>query len=161
LDPGVSLCPHLGTAGAAFTIAPGEILEWHDGPVAAIVRCRACGAPGWIELLDRSPDGAVRVFALAGLRERDAALYLRDAQKGSCDPQRGRAELEALAAAAGPFARLVAWDARAERVIAVAPLERTVPSGGWPARMPAREDTDWFDRLGLDKAAPAARRPPA
>ena len=103
MDPGVSLCPHLGSleAGAGLTIAPGEIVEWYDGPVAAIVRCAACGAPGWVELLDWSGDRAVRVFALAGLRERDAALHLRNAQKGSCDPKRGRAELEALAASAG------------------------------------------------------------
>jgi hypothetical protein len=157
VDPGVTLCPHLGALPAeemAFTLAAGEILEWYDGPVAAIVRCAACRAPGWIELLDWSRDGAVRVFALAGLRERDAALYLRNAQKGSCDPKRGRAELEALAAAAGPFARLVAWDARAERVLSAAPLRRPVPPGAWPARMPAREDAAWFDCLGLDKTAP-------
>ena len=58
MDPGVTLCPHLGSLAAgdaAFTLAAGEILEWYDGPVAAIVRCAGCGAPGWIELLDRSP----------------------------------------------------------------------------------------------------------
>ena len=157
MDPSVTLCPHLGSLAAekaAFTLAPGEIVEWHDGPVAAIVRCAACGAPGWIELLDWSGDGAVRVFALAGLRDRDAALYLRNAQKASCDPKRARAELEALAAVAGPFERVVAWDARAERVLASAPLRRPVPPGAWPARMPAPGDAAWFDCLGLDKAAP-------
>jgi hypothetical protein len=105
----------------------------------------------------------VRVFALAGLRERDAALYLRNAAKGSCDPKRGRAELEALAACAGAFERLFAWHAREERVLAAAPLprQRAVPSGDWAARIPARDDASWFACLGLDKAAPATRRPPA
>jgi hypothetical protein len=159
VDPGVSLCRHLGAleaGAAAFTIAPGEIVEWYDGPVAAIVRCRVCGAPGWIELLDWSNDRAVRVFALAGLRERDAALYLRNATKGSCDPRRGHAELEALAAAAGPFERLFAWHTAEERVLAAAPLTRrpAVASGDWTERMPAPGDTSWFGCLGLEKAAP-------
>src|SRR5512134_2456904 len=101
-------------------IAPAEIVEWYDGPVEAIVHCRVCRAPAWVELLDWSNDRAVRVFALAGLRERDAELYLRSATKGSCDPKRGRAELEALAAAAGPFERLFAWHAGEERVLAAA-----------------------------------------
>lgn len=159
MDPGVSLCRHLGAleaGAAAFTIAPAEIVEWYDGPVAAIVHCRICRAPGWIELLDWSNDRAVRVFALAGLRERDAALYLRNATKGSCDPKRAHAELEALAAAAGPFERLFAWHAAEERVLAAAPLTRrpAVASGDWRERMPAPGDTSWFACLGLDKAAP-------
>jgi hypothetical protein len=159
VDPGVSLCPHLGSleaGAAALTIAPDEIVAWYDGPVEAIVRCGACGAPAWAELLDWSWDRAVRVFALAGLRERDVALYLRDATKGSCDPKRARAELEALAAAAGPFERLVAWHARDERVLAAAPLPpgRPLPAGDWAERIPARDDTRWFACLGLDKADP-------
>lgn len=166
MDPGVSLCPHLGSleaGAAAFTIAPDEIVEWYDGPAEAIVRCRACGAPAWAELLDWSRDRAVRVFALAGLRERDAALYLRNASKGSCDPKRRCAELEALAAAAGPFERLFAWHAHDERVLAATPLPRlrTLPSGAWAERIPARDDAGWFACLGLDKAAPAERRAPA
>jgi hypothetical protein len=159
VDPDVSLCPHLRSlepGAAALTIAPGEIVEWYDGPVEAIVRCRVCGAPGWVELLDWSRDRAVRVFALAGLRERDAALYLRNATKGSCDPKRGRAELEALAASAGPFEVLFAWHAREERVLAAAPLprRRALPPGDWPERIPAHDDASWFACLGLDKAAP-------
>jgi hypothetical protein len=158
VDPDVSLCPHLGAleaGAAAFTIAPDQIAAWYDGPVEAIVRCAACRAPAWVELLDWSRDRAVRVFALAGLRERDAALYLRNATKGSCDPKRGRAELEALAAAAGPFERLFAWHAREERVLAAAPLPQhpAVASGDWTERMPARDDARWFACLGLDKAA--------
>ena len=62
----------------------------------------------------------------------------------------------ALAAAAGPFERLVAWHAQEERVVAAAPLppRRAVPSGEWTERIPARDDASWFACLGLDKAAP-------
>jgi hypothetical protein len=158
VDPDVSLCSHLGSleaGAAAFTIAPAEIVEWYDGPVEAIVHCRVCGAPAWLELLDWSRDRAVRVFALAGLREADAVLYLGNAKKGSCDPKRGRAELEALAAAAGRFERLFAWHAREERVLAAAPLpRRRLPSGAFTGRIPALDDASWFACLGLDKAAP-------
>jgi hypothetical protein len=159
VNPEVSLCSHLGAleAGdAVFTIAPNEIVGWYDGPVEAIVRCGVCRVPAWIELLDWSHDRTVRVFALAGLRERDAAVYLRSATKGSCDPKRGRAELDALAAAAGPFERLFAWHASEQRVLAAAPLprHRGVPAGEWTQRIAAQGDGTWFACLGLDKAAP-------
>ena len=157
MNADVSLCAHLAAedGAPAFAISPEEVVAWQDGPVEAIVRCTVCAAPAWLELLDWSRDRSMRVFALAGLRERDAALYLRNAGKGSCDPKRGRAELEALAAAAGPFERLVAWDAREERVLATVPFpsRRSVPPGGWTERLAAPEDATWFEYLGLDKAA--------
>ena len=158
MNPDVSLCPHLGSleAGeAGLTIATDEIVDWYDGPVEAIARCRVCGAPAWIELLDWSHDLAVRVFALAGLRESDAAVYLRGAKKGSCDPKRARAESEALAASAGPFERLVGWHVHEGRLLATAPLAQhsSLPSGDWTERIPAFDDATWFTRLGLDKAA--------
>jgi len=121
------------------------------------VRCRACLAPGWIEGLDQTPDRSVRVFALAGLREADASLYLRNQKSGSCDVRRSRAELEALVACAGPFERLIAWSVRDERILAAAalPLHLTWPAGGWTERLPALQDGSWFARLGLDKPARA------
>jgi hypothetical protein len=157
VDPEVSLCAHLASlepGAAAFTLAPGESVGWYDGPVEAIARCASCGAAAWLELLDWSGDRAVRVFAMAGLRARDAAVYLANAKKGSCDPKRERAELEALVACAGPFERLVAWRVRDERLLAVAPLppETAIPSGAWSERLAAPGDASWFARLGLDKA---------
>jgi len=157
VDSGVSLCAHLAAlepGAAALTLAPDEIVGWTDGPVEAIARCAACGAPAWLELLDWSRDRAVRVFALAGLRARDAALYLANVKKGSCDPKRERAEQEALAAAAGPFERLVAWHVREARLLAAAPLPPglAVPAGAWGERLAAPDDASWFARLGLDKA---------
>jgi hypothetical protein len=159
VNPEVALCRHLASleaGGAAFTLAPDEILDWDDGPVAAIARCAVCGAPAWLEAVDGSRDRSVRVLALAGLRASDVSVFRRNAGKGSCDPKRGAAEREALAAAAGPFERLVAWHLRDERVLAAAPLAppERVPAGAWPARLPAADDPRWFARLGLDKAKP-------
>ena len=158
MNPEVSLCAHLASrepGEAVFTLVPDEIVGWHDGPVEAIVRCRACDALGWIELLDWSHDRVVRVFALAGLRASDASVYLRNVKKGSCDVKRQRAELEALAACAGPFERLIAWHVREERLLTTAGLPRRppIPSGDWTERLAARDDATWFTRLGLDKAA--------
>jgi hypothetical protein len=158
VNPDVSLCAHLASlehGEAVFTLVPDEIVGWYDGPVEAIVRCRACNALGWIELLDWSHDHVVRVFVLAGLREADATVYLGNATKGSCDMKRPRAELEALAACSGPFERLVAWHVQDERLLATAPLPRLppIPSGDWTERLAARDDATWFACLGLDKAA--------
>lgn len=151
----VALCAHLDGARPALRIEPDEVLLFDDGPVEGIVRCAQCGAPGWIELIDCSPDRALRVFALAGLREADVALYLRNAQKGSCDLARRGAEAEALAASAGPFERLVAWRVHEPHPLALASLPASValPSGAWRERLGATAtDATWFRHLGLEKA---------
>jgi hypothetical protein len=150
----VALCSHQGGSPPPLRIEPEEILLFDDGPVEAITRCDRCDAPGWIELIDCSPDRALRVFALAGLRAGDVAVYLRNAQKGCCDLARRGAEAEALAASAGPFERLVAWHAKDARPLAAAALpERAVlPPGAWQQRLLATaRDATWFAQLGLEK----------
>jgi len=117
-----ALCTHLAAAvpgPAPFTLAPDEIVEWQDGPVEAVVRCRACGACGWLRLVDREPQQELRTFALAALRSDDAALYFHNRARGSCDVGRAGAELEALAASAGPFELLVALNLETNELVAV------------------------------------------
>jgi hypothetical protein len=136
-------------------IEPDEILLFDEGPVEGIARCNRCDAPGWIELIDCSPDRTLRVFALAGLRAGDVAVYLRNAQKGSCDLTRRGAEAEALAASAGPFERLVAWHVPGARPLAAAvlPEPAALPLGEWRERLLATaSDATWFVHLGLEKA---------
>ena len=151
----VALCAHQDGSPPPLRIEPDEILLFDEGPVEGIVRCGCCDAPGWIELIDCSPDRALRVFALAGLRAADVTVYLRNAQKGSCYLPRRGAEAEALAASAGPFERLVAWhvpDARA-LAAAVLPEPAVLPSGAWRERLLATAtDATWFTYLGLEKA---------
>src|SRR5262245_25678251 len=116
-----ALCSHLAGATpgpAPFTLAPGEILEWRDAPARAVVRCAVCGACGWLELVERNARG-LDVFALAGLRAEDVALYLRNLARGSCDVGRARAELEALEASRGPFERRLVLNPDATELIAV------------------------------------------
>jgi len=118
-----ALCPHLAApllGRAPFTLAPDEIVEWQDGPVEAVVRCRSCGACGWLRLVERDPQQELRIFALAALRSDDVALYFRNRARGSCDVGRARAELEALAASAGPFELLVALNPDTTELGAVA-----------------------------------------
>jgi hypothetical protein len=129
-----SLCPHLAAAlpgRAPFTLAPDEIVEWQDGPVEAVVRCRSCGACGWLQLVDRDPHQALRIFALAALRSDDAALYFRNRARGSCDVGRARAEFEALAGSTGPFELLVALNLDTTELVGVAayPPELAEPEG--------------------------------
>lgn len=152
----VALCAHLKEPSPPLRIDSDEILLFDEGPVEGIVRCRRCGAPAWIELIDQSPDRTLRVFALAGLRAADVAVYLHNAQKGSCDLTRRGAEAEALAASAGPFERLVAWDVDGARPLAAAALPEScaLPSGAWRERLGATATDDtWFTRLGLEKRA--------
>jgi hypothetical protein len=121
----VSLCEHLAAIAPGeppFTMAPAEILDWQDGPVLALVRCRSCAGLGWLQLHERDRGRRVRAFALAGIAAPDVAVFLRNRRSASCDVTRARAELEALAACAGPFERLVTWDSAAERVVAAAPF---------------------------------------
>lgn len=144
----LALCPHLAAmavGAVAFTLAPDEILEFDGGPVEAVVRCRSCGACGWLQLVDREPSAGLRIFALAALRADDVALYFRNRARGSCDVARGRAELEALVACAGPFERVLALDCEALRIEAVA---QHPPDAG------AGADGRWLERLGLTKAVP-------
>ena len=118
-----ALCSHLAAARPGplpFTLAPDEILEWREGPVEAVVRCRACGACGWLQLVERDAAHAQHTFALAALRVDDVALYFRNRARGSCDALRASAELEAFAASRGPFERLVTLDADATKLVALA-----------------------------------------
>jgi hypothetical protein len=152
------LCPHLAApvpGPAPFTLAPDEIVEWWDGPVEAVVRCRSCGACGWLQLLDRDPQRELRIFALAALRIDDVALYFHNRARGSCDVARARAELEALAASAGPSERLVALDLETSELVAVAayPPGLAVAGDPWTERIPQPGDSRWFARLGLEKGA--------
>jgi len=156
----LALCPHLATAApgrAPFSLAPDEIVEWWDGPVEAVVRCRSCGACGWLRLVDRDPARRLSVFTLAALRCDDAALYFRNRSRGSCDVARARAELEALAASAGPFERLVAVNPETSELAAVAAHAPglAVAGGPWPERIPPADDARWFAPLGLAKGVRA------
>jgi hypothetical protein len=159
MRPELSLCAHLAALAkgpAPFTITPGEIFDYYDGVVASVVRCAACGACGWLWMLDWDIEQDVRVYALAAIRAEDVALYLRDVARGSCDAARFRAELDALIASAGPFERLVALDSDSRHVVAAEPLAASsaVPGGELWERLPEREDDRWFVRLGLAKGAP-------
>jgi len=121
--PELTLCSHLGAvaAGAApFTLAPEEILDWDDGPVEAVVRCRSCDGCAWLRLVERDPHRRVQRFALAAIRGEDVALYFRNRARGSCDASRARAELEALAACTGPVERHVTLRHGTLEIVAVA-----------------------------------------
>jgi hypothetical protein len=154
----LALCAHLaalGSGAAPFTLAPDEIFDWYDGPVEAVARCKTCGACGWLELLDWDPRRRLRIFALAAIRDADVRLYLRDRARGSCDVARARSELEALAASAGAFERIVALELPGLRVLAAAAVAPglALPCGPWAERIPAPADGRWFAPLGLAKGA--------
>jgi hypothetical protein len=157
------LCAHLAGLAPGDAAPPiAEAILWQDGPVDAIARCSACGAHALMRLLDWAPpDFTLRVYALAALRAEDAALFVRNLERGSCQVARARAELDALVAAAGANERLVALDLARERVAASGPLP---PAGAaepdaFPARLPRAGDARWFTALGLEKRARRSAAP--
>ena len=152
----VRLCEHLGAPDLqTLPIAPGDVLDWCHGPVAAIVRCPCCAAPGLLLMLDWSPSGRVRIHALAGLEPEPLAIYRRNLARGSCDVARAQREGSALLASAGPMERLLALDSRSHAVLASGPgpMGLGLPDAPWQERLPPARDTRWFARLGLDKTA--------
>lgn len=85
-------CEHLA-AGQLTTELPLE--DWF-GTAEAITSCPICPAHYLIELLDI--DGPRRAFRLTMLDKAAAALLIRDFTRGSCDPGRAAAEVNALKA---------------------------------------------------------------
>lgn len=148
----MALCGHLASdALAALPVDPADVLEWQDGPIAAVVRCAVCDGAGLLELLEAGEAGTLRVYALSGIAREAVALWRHNAVRGSCDLARRERELEALVASAGPAARVVARDASSGAVLRSAPWPagRAAPEGAWQERMAAREDRGWFAALGL------------
>lgn len=132
---------------------PDDVLEWHDGPVVAVARCRDCAGRALLELLDWSRSRRVRVFTLAALEADAVALFQRNRARGSCDLGRAERELEALLFSAGPVERVVALDVESHAVVATAPrADLRLPGGPWHERVLTEDEPLWFARLGLSKA---------
>lgn len=154
MNPDLELCAHLGGDGfeeCAFEAR--DLLDWYDGPVAAVVRCLDCPGRALVQLIDWSRSHVVRVFSLAALSGEAHETYLRNVDKGSCDPGRLTLEREALVASAGPACRIVAIDVDSHAVVASAPRAPSlaIPIGTWQERLPPEEDPSWFKALGLEK----------
>jgi hypothetical protein len=108
VNPDVALCSHLASLElAALPIAPADILDWRDAPVLAIARCSRCERLGLLELVEWDRQRGVRTYTLAGLDPKPLAIYLRDLERGSCDPSRLAKEGESLLAATGRIERRV------------------------------------------------------
>jgi hypothetical protein len=145
------ICEHLS---ASFAIRPEEILEWYDGPIVAAVRCGRCESCGLLECLDWDVSTKLRIYALRPLPRAALDLYLRNREKGTCDPARPGAELYALLCAAGAPARLLAYDVANQVQVANRPFppDEQVSAAPWRERIPARDDTRWFRLAGVPKS---------
>lgn len=149
-----TLCSHLCAEEVpGLAIRPNEIIEWHDGPIVAAVRCPKCDACALLEILDWDGPRGVRIFALRPLSRAALDLYLRDVERGSCDPARAKSELHAFLSAAGAPTRLVAYDTDARALVAnrAFPAGEVVSSDPWTERIPAPDDLRWFNLAGVAK----------
>ncbi len=150
-------CEHLSDGRA--TLERRVELESDEGLVEALVACRTCGATSWLSLLDVDPAGGpLRVYAASGIARDTVDTYLERGGRASCDPGKGRREVEAVLSNAGAPRLVVVCDARGREVVAAGRLGlgEIVPLGPWRERVPPPDDGRWFSRAGLDKprAAP-------
>lgn len=146
----LAICEHLCSS---FSIGPDDVIEWYDGPITAALRCSRCDSCALLECLDWSDSTRIRVFAMRPVARADLALYLRNRQRGTCDPSRADAELHAFLCAAGRPSRIVAFDVDAGTQLANRPFPagETVPQEPWPGRIPAQDDQRWFTFAGVPK----------
>ncbi len=146
--PAAALCAHLASDELRELAIPEEcVLEAFHGPALALPRCRDCGRPALLELVDASPERASRLYSLAGLEPRDAELFLRNTRHGSCDLARRARELQALLACAGPRERLLAIDPATRQVLRAAarPAGLLLPTGPWRERRLGAREARAFD----------------
>jgi hypothetical protein len=134
-------------------IRPDDIFEWYDGPIIAAVRCPKCDSCAILELVDREPRHPIRIFAMRPVSRDAVDLYLRNKERGSCDPSRYESELHALLCAAGAPAHLVAYDVDAGAPVASRPFPagEALSSAPWQTRIPAPDDLRWFTLVGVPK----------
>ncbi len=154
MNPELRLCEHLMRLRPhAFQPEIVHAFVFQNGVVDAIVTCE-CGSHALMRMTDWAPpDFTLRTYALSPLRNEDTALYLRNLERGSCQPTRASAELDALVAAAGPVQQIFAVDTRRERILAAGrpPQQLAREPGPFPQRLPSADDRAWFETLGLDK----------
>ena len=137
-----SLCDHMVPGPYPFESV--LVLDDHLGPTDWLVRCRSCGAPCLLEMLDF--DGSRRLYRVR-LPEPDAVLSLmQDLARGSCDLNRAGEETRHVALASPRTRDLVLLDLNAQTLVAVLrpSSESPVPGAGW------RElecDGRWIERL--------------
>jgi hypothetical protein len=164
------LCEHLISYIPGAT--PFEVaheISYYDGTVEAVVRCAACGRLALLQMIDWSPRHDVRVHALSAVAVHDLEEYLEQQLAPPypdpfTEPGRWQAAadryqeiLDRLCSRAGPPQQLLACSAFSAQRLAAVPFPAVSVSllGDWILRIPAEEESLWFEQLGLDKWAAA------
>lgn len=134
-DPAAMICEHVAAAQPGDTpFLVDVVLDDSGGLTDGLVRCSVCDASYLIELLAwRGPTLALRRFRVSTMRKADAALYVRDIARGSCDLNRSGAERSALEQQATLSACIIELDVNGMRVLRVEDVSAAadISVAGW------------------------------
>lgn len=106
------------------------VLDEHLGIADAVVACRHCGQRCLVELLDL--EGPLRAMRVSVLAAAEADQVARDLERGSCDVNRARAEVQNLRARARLTRTLLGIDTTGPVLFARMPAPPgPLPHAGW------------------------------
>jgi len=135
-------CSHLvASTPAALPFIIEMILDGQSGPTDAIVRCRTCGQPYLIEMLEWS--GAHferRTFRTSLLDDAVVARYAHNRSRSSCDLKRAAAEWYAVQTQARLTNLEITLDVDASTLVGarLLPPDCDIPMAHWRERLAAR-----------------------
>lgn len=108
-------------------------LEFDNGPIEVIVRCKGCERFLLLEMIDWAGHALQsRVYRVSRLDDEAVARFAHDVQRGYCDVNRVRNEWVALANSSQLTPRLIALDVDKEAVLGQRDVDlQTIPRAYW------------------------------
>jgi hypothetical protein len=148
-------------------LAQMVVLDYYDGPVGGLLKCKVCGSEYHFYLLDWDEMHAVRIFALAPLPkssfERIFGLFEATPDRRVwCPPwptdertsELYESGIQNIIGRAASATVVIAWDNRADKTLAMRGVDAP-PAGNlsvWFDRQPGSDPFDWFGYLRLAKS---------
>ena len=107
------------------------VLDDHLGPTDWLVRCKRCGVPYLLEMLDWAD--ALRLYRLRLPDKAAANGLMRDLERGSCDLNRASAQAQHFSLSSTTLPLLVLLDMKAGSLLSVSntPSGETLPAASW------------------------------
>lgn len=129
-----------------------ELDSWH-GITDGIFECERCHQFLMLEMIDWSgPGQAIRIYMTATVATAVVNVFLRNARSDYCDLTRHGQEVDALLAHA-KWRCLTVLDCHSLKILKLVPLtsEMKLVNRSWREALPGKEDTYWFDQVGMAK----------
>jgi len=136
-------CDHLKTG--SYPLQLELLIDAELTFTDALLSCRFCQQPYLLELLDQR--GNQQLFRVSMPDARQCELLLHNLNRGSCDLQRARAEVESLRNISPYLPCLLMLDASQPQILGLLDLQDAQPpSGSWRT---LACNGSWFDQLRI------------